>query len=208
MKNLRTLLLVPALALALTAGTCTSDKIVELVIGVPTTAEFIASGDVNTYDDTQTVDVKEDLDLESELDDAGIDPADVHEVQLVQVFYRITQPEAGRSITDGALEFTRPGAASPGPHLVISGFTADASAATDWIDVSELLQPGINQINDFLAEYLAELKGTGPPVSNTTFEYHVSGNSIPASTPTDFRWELKLVIQVVGEREFTVPFGA
>lgn len=208
MKNLRTLLLVPALAFALTAGTCTSDKVVQMVIGAPTTVEFIASGQTNVYDDTQSVDVKDDLDLEGALDDADIDPNDVDEVQLVQVFYRITQAEAGRSIENGFLEFTRPGAASPGPHLVVSGFTADASAVTDWVDVTDLLQPGIDQINQFMDEYLAELKGTGPPVTNTTFDYHVSGNSVPASVPTNFRWEIKLVIQVVAEREFTVPFGA
>lgn len=207
MKNLTRILLVPALALPLTAATCTSDKIVQLVIGVPTTAEFVASGETNFHDDTDTINVKEDLDLEAELEDADIDPMDVEEIQLVQVFYRITVPEAGRSIENGFLEFTRPGAASPGPHLVVDGFTADASAVTDWIDLTELLQPGINEINDFLDECLAELQG-GPAVTAGTFEYHVRGNSVPAATPTNFQWEVKLVIQVVGEREFEVPFGA
>lgn len=206
MKNLTRILLVPALVLPLTAATCTSDKLVELVIGVPTTAEFIASGETNFHDDTETIDVKEDLDLAAELEDAEIDPNEVEEVQLVQVFYRITQPEAGRSIENAFLEFTRLGAANPGPHLVVDGFTADCSAATDWIDVTELLQPGINEINDFLDELLVELQG-GAPVANTQFEYHVRGNSVPAATPTNFRWEVKLVIQVVGEREFEVPFG-
>ena len=208
MKNLRKWLLLPALVLPLTAGTCTSDKVVEFVIGTPTTVEFLATGSVNTYDDTNTVNVKEDLDLENALDDADLDVNDVEEIQLVQVFYRVTVPEAGRSITNGALEFTRLGAADPGPHLVVSGFTADMSAATDWIDLTTDLQPGLTQVNDFLEECLAELKGTGPPVTAGTFEYHVSGNSIPASVPTNFQWEVKLVIQVVATRELEVPFGA
>ncbi len=207
MKNLSRILLVPALALPLTAATCTSDKLVELVIGVTTTAEFIASGETNVHEDTDTIDLKDDLDLAAELEDAEIDPADVQEIQLAQVFYRITQAEAGRSIEDGFLEFTRLGAPTPGPHLVVSGFDADASAVTDWIDITPLLQPGINQLNAMMDEILTELQG-GPVAANTEIEYHVQGNSVPAATPTNFRWEVKLVFQVVGEREFEVPFGA
>ena len=208
MKNLRKFLLLPALALPLTAGTCTSNKVIDFVIGVPTTVEFAATGSVNTYSDTNTVNVKDDLDLASALDDADLDANDVEEIQLVQVFYRVTVPEAGRSISNGSLEFTRLGAADPGPHVVISGFAADMSAATDWIDLTPDLQSGVTQINDFLEECLAELKGTGPPVTAGTFEYHVAGNTLPADVATNFQWEVKLVIQVVATRELEVPFGA
>jgi len=207
MKNLRSILFLPALAFALTAGQCTDERIVELVIGVPTEIEFLATGSVNTYQDTDTVDVKEDLDLESALDDADIDPEDVDEIQVVQVFYKITVPEAGRTITNGKLEFTRNGAANPGPHLIVNGFSASAAAVTDWIDVTDTLQPGIDQINTFLAECLTELKG-GPAVANSSFTYTVSGDSNPAADPTLFQWRVKLVIQVVAERTFEeIPFA-
>jgi hypothetical protein len=151
------------------------------------------------------VDIKEDMDVEAALDDADVDPADIDELQVVQVFYKVTRAEAGRTIDNGLLEFTRVNVG--GPFVLASGFSADMGAETDWIDVTDHLQPGINQINNFLSEYLAELKGTGPPVQNTQFMYHVSGNSNPGSTPTNFQWRVKIVIQATTQKEFEIPFG-
>ena len=203
MKITRNLLL-PALLLPLTAGTCTSDKFVELVVGLPTEAEFEASGELNIHDDEELIDVKEDMDVEGELDDAGVDPAEIQQLTAVQVFYKITVPEAGRTIEDGYLEFERVGVG--GTHLLVSGFSADCSQATDWIDVTDKLQPGINDINAFLAEYLVELQG-GAPVQNTTFRYHVQGVSVPGDVETNFQWRFKVVIQARASREYEVPFG-
>lgn len=204
MKNLTKILLLPALVLPLTAGTCTSDKLVELVIGLPTEAEFIASGEINTHSDTQDVDVRQDLDVEGELEEADVDPADIDELSVVQIFYKITVPEAGRTIDDGFLEFERLGIV--GTHLLVSGFSADIGTATDWIDITDHLQPGIDEINDFLAEYLVELQG-GQAVTNTTFRYTISGDSNPAATETNFQWRVKIVIQAVTAKEFEIPFG-
>lgn len=204
MKNLTKILLLPALALPLTAGTCTSDKLVELVIGLPTEAEFISLGELNTHSDTQDVDIKQDMDVEGELDDAGVDPADIDELSVVQIFYKITVPEAGRTIENGSLEFQRLGVG--GTHLLVSGFSADIGTATDWIDITDHLQVGINDINTFLDEYLTELQG-GATVTNTTFRYTISGDSSPAATPTNFQWRVKIVIQAVTAKEFEIPFG-
>lgn len=214
MKNIRTLLLISALALPLTASTCTETKDVELVLGVPAEfpAQFTSDGSINHHDDVGVIDLREELDLANELDDADIDPGDVEEVQVVQVFYRITQPQAGRSIENGELQITRgsgtEGSFVPavGPVVVASGYTADASAVTPWIDITADLQSGINVLNALAADLLAEVQG-GPAATNTAVEYHVIGDSVPAGEATDLKWEIKVVIQVVANREFDVPFS-
>ena len=205
MKGLRRILLLPALALPLTAGTCTEEKIVDLVIGLPTTATFLADGELNVHFDEALVDVKEDLDIAGALEDADLEASDIETIQIVQIFYRVSRPEAGRSIENGELQFTRVGAPG-GSHLLVSGVDADMSAVTDWIDVTDKLQPGINEINAFLDECVAELQG-GPPVVNTQFLYEVSGDSVPGEVPTDFEWQVKIVIQAVAKGEFEIPFG-
>jgi hypothetical protein len=195
--------LLPLLALPLMGDSCTEDKVIFIAVGLDTTAGFIASGELNIHDDTKTIDVKEDMDLETVLDDNDIDPEDIESVKVSRVYYRVTVPEAGRSIENGNVEILRNGVTSSVP--LITGFSGDGSAGTDWIEITNLLQPqAVNLLNDFMQELLNELQG-GAPVSNTLFTYHVTGNSIPADVPTNFQWELKVSFNVQAEQEVEVP---
>ena len=194
--------LLPLFAIPLMGDSCTEDKLIFIAVGLDTTAGFIASGELNVHDDQKTIDVKEDLDLEESLDDADIDPEDIQSVKVSRVYYRVTKPEAGRTIENGNVEILREGGAFV---PLIAGFNGDGSQATDWIEITSLLQPqAVNLLNDFMQELLTELQG-GAPVTNSQFTYHVTGNSIPADVPTNFEWELKVSFTVQAEQEVEVP---
>lgn len=179
------------------------DKIVELATSGSTTVEFVSSGEVNSIDDLQTVDVRAGLDLAQILADAGIDVSDVTHIALSGVAYRITvaDPDAGREIVDGTITIDRGGS---GPLTLVSSFNAAAGAVTDWQTVT--LNAGglaVAEINDLLGDLLEELQG-GPP-ANTTLTYHVTGASLPADVPTNFTWELRVTVSITGNVEVSVP---
>ena len=83
------------LALPIFGAVCTEEKVVDLVIGLPTTVTLIAEGEINTHFDADTVNVKEDIDLEAELDNLGISPDEVEKdaIRISQVFYRVIDPD-------------------------------------------------------------------------------------------------------------------
>jgi len=194
--------LLPLLALPLMGDSCTEDKVIFIAVGLDTTAGFEASGELNIHDDTKVIDVKEDMDLATVLDDNDIDPEDIQSVKVSRLYYRVTQPEAGRSIENGNVDILREGGAFV---PLVGAFAGDASQATDWIEITQLLEPqAVNLLNDFMQELLVELQG-GAPVTNTEFTYHVTGNSIPADVPTNFQWELKVSFTVQAEQEVEVP---
>jgi hypothetical protein len=215
MKSLRRILVLLALALPLTASTCTETKPVDIVLGVPTEIELTinSSGGQNYHEDTDAVDLREDLDLASELDDAGIDANDVTSIKVVQVFYEITGPQAGKSVENGDLQVARGTISGPtftvsdGPVTVASGYALDlGTASPDWIDITDTLRPGISILNDLAADLLVELKG-GTTAQNTAVQYHVSGDVVPGDTATNVAWKLKIVIQVIATKDFEIPFG-
>ena len=169
------------------------DRIVELALGASTTQEFVASGEVNALDDTKAYDLST-LDLAGILDDAGIDPSDVEDVKFSGAQYRVTQPDPtpDRQIQNGTVTVQR--GAGPVQSLV-SDFSVSVNGATSWQTVT-VEQPGADLINAVLADLLAEIK-TGVPLTNPVVSVHVSGTSSP-SAPTDFKYEIKLNITVVG----------
>jgi hypothetical protein len=196
--------LLPLLAIPLMGDSCTEEKVIFLAVGVDTTAGFIASGETNIFLDEETIDVKENLDLAANLDDAGVDPEDIQEIKVSRVFYRVTVPEPGRVITDGTVTVDRNGDTGTS-EVLIDNFAGDAGAVTDWIDITEKLGSGaVTLLNTFLAECLNELK-TGTPVTNTSFTYEVSGTSNPVGDATNFEWELKVSFLVKAEETLDLP---
>jgi len=194
--------LLPLLALPLMGDSCTEDKVIFIAVGLDTTTGFVASGVTNEIDDTKTIDVKEDLDLATNLDDNDIDPQDINSIKVSRVYYRVTVPEVGRTIEDGNVTITRAGGAT---LPLVEGFSGDASVATDWIEITGLLQSeAVNDLNDFMQELLNELKG-GAPVTNTEWTYNVTGTSTPVGDPSNFGWELKLSFLVSAEEDVEVP---
>jgi hypothetical protein len=214
MKNLSRILLVPALLVLMSSEKCTEEKDVDLVLGLPMEVEvlFHSTGSLNVHEDTDDVDIEAEIDLAGELDDAELDPEDVEEIALVQVFYKITQGQDGKEIQQGELEITR-GTGTGGAFVpdatgtvdLATGFSAPAGTSTDWIDITNQLKPGINVLNDLAGDILTELQG-GAAAQNTVIRYHVSGIVTP-DTATDILWRIKLVIQATAKKKFDVPFG-
>lgn len=190
--------LVLALPLALLSIGCilvpeVEDRIVELAVGASTTATFVASGETNFHDETNVIDLDTDINLNQVLADNGVDASEVKDIKLAGVSYRVTVPEAGRSITGGTVTIQRGAGAATS---LVTSFGADCSKTTGWITVP-LNAAGVTLVNGILADLLAEAK-TGTPAPNTVVTYHVNGASVPAATPTNFTWEFKLEVSMVG----------
>ena len=169
------------------------DRSVELAVGASTSTIFDATGSINTYQDTKTVDIHADIDLPKVLDDNGVKSEDVKDIKLVGVSYRIVKGEAGRSIDGGTLTIQRSGGAvTP----LVTSFKADCSKPGDWVTVP-LDAAGVGVINTLINDLLTEVK-TGTPATNTSITYHVAGNSLPSGTATNFSWEFKLDLTMIG----------
>ncbi len=169
------------------------DRIVELAVSASTKATFISSGETNTHNKTDVVNLSTSVGLKQVLEDNGVDATDVKDVKLMGVSYRVTVPEAGRSITGGTVTIQRgAGAVTP----LVTAFTASAASATGWIPVA-LDAAGVTLVNAILTDLLNEAK-TGTPAPNPTVTYHVVGTSVPGATPTNFTWEFKLDLSIVG----------
>jgi hypothetical protein len=197
--------ILPLLALPLMGESCTEEKVISLAVGLDTTAEFLAEGQVNVHDDTDTIDIRNDVDIPGALDDNDIDPADVQSIQVSRIYYRVTvpDPETTRTIDDGTVTIQL---GSATPVDVITGFSGSAGAATDWIEVTSDVNPdAITLLNDFMAEYLNELQGDGPPVADTVFTYHVTGTSNPQEVPSNFQWEIKFSFSAKANETVEVP---
>jgi hypothetical protein len=172
-----------------------NEKIIELVAGGSTTVSFEALGTLNVHDDTETVDISADFDLQQVLDDAGIDVSDVTDVSVSGVSYRVTKvdPEPNRQITNGNVTVARGGGAE---QAIITNFDVMVNAATNW-ETAPVSAAGITLMNQLLDDLLLEAQ-TGVPASNTAITYHVTGNSLPGNIGTDFVWEIKVDVNVVG----------
>jgi hypothetical protein len=171
------------------------DKVVELATSGTVTADFHAQGVINSYTEIKTIDIRDSIDIAQVLDDAGIDVADVKSVTLGGVAYRITgaDPTTGRQITNGSITVQRQGGLA---EDLVANFTANADAVTGWI--TPTLDPaGVTELNNLLADILTELQGGA--AANEVITYTVSGNSVPVDVSSDFTYQLRLTISVVGE---------
>jgi hypothetical protein len=177
------------------------DRIVELAVGGSVTLPWQARGIINTYNDTDTFDMGTALNLGQILDDAGIDASDVKSISVSGVFYRITaaDPNPGRTITNGTVQIQRGGGAVTS---LVTNFTADASTTTGWIG-NTLSPAGVTLLNGVLTDALASAQN-GTPIPNGNFTFTVNGVSNPTGAETNFDWELRLDISIVGEFEMQV----
>lgn len=218
MKNVKNLLLL-ALMFPFLGATCAEEKLVSLSLGFPTTARFVAEGEINQHNDTDIVDVKAEIDLAAELENADVDPNDLDPdaIKVVQIFYRVIQPDPtpNRTIENGSLEVVAVDASDNpigAPAVLVSGFSAPAGTGnvgdpTAWIDITNLIGAGgLALLNGFLEDCVTELQG-GPAPANTSFQYTVTGDSAPGNVETNFQWEIKIVFQGTVQKEFEVPFG-
>ncbi len=197
------------LALGVMNGGCIlipeiKDRIVELAVGGTTVVEFVSNGTVNSYNETNTVNVLNGFNLGQILADAGISVSDVTDIALSGVEYRVTvaDPNPGRQIVNGNVTIARNGS---GELTLISGFDAAAGAATGW-EVAPL-DPGgtaVTEINAMLNDIRTALPGSPPP-NLTTLTYHLTGQSVPILIATNFTWEVKIKITITGTVKVSVP---
>jgi hypothetical protein len=178
------------------------DRVVELAVTGTVSEELVAAGVINTHDDRDTVDVKGELDLQALLEDNGIDVSDLVSVTVQGATYITTQPDpqATRQIQNGTVTIQRLGVGTE--QTLISNFNVTVNNVTT--DTTAPLQaPGVAVINALLADLVTEAKG-GAPAQNTRIVYHVTGNSLPSGIATNFKWEIKLLINVVGTIEVEI----
>jgi hypothetical protein len=172
------------------------DKVVQLAVGGSTTTEWVSDGEVNTHDDSQTVDIKTDIDLPKILSDAGIDVLDVDDIKVSGISYRVTapDPEPTRRIVNGQVTVRR-GAGAETP--IVTNFNVLVNSATTY-QTATVDPLGVDLINTLLDDILTELQ-SGISASPTQITYHVTGQSTPTGVPTHFTWQLKLDLSIVGK---------
>lgn len=173
------------------------ERTIELATVGVVSREFVASGDINTYDKTDTFDIAAELDVPQILDDAGVDLDKVDDITMTTkgVSYRVVKkdPTAGRRIENGGVTIQRGG--GPVESLVVD-FNVDVNNAVDW-ETAELDADGVAVLNQMLSEILSAIQND-TPVPSMPITYHISGDSVPGSIGTDFTWELRLEISIAG----------
>ncbi len=193
------LLALGLVALTLGAGCPTipkiKERVVELAVGGSNSVTIEAAGIVNNHDDRGSVDVRAGLDLSKVVSDAGIDVTNVEDVKLAGVSYRTTRqdPTPNRRIVNGTITIQRGGGAEV---PLVDNFNADVNSATTYQGTT-LNPAGVAVLNGLLADLLTEVKG-GATAPNTTITYHVTGQSTPTGVATDFQYEIKLDISILG----------
>jgi len=178
------------------------DRTVELAAGGSAVLSFDADGSTNTWDETGLYDLANDVDINQLLDNAGIGVDKVKDIKLSGISYRVSRPQAGRSIQGGTVTAARTGYMGGTPQTLVTSFNQDVSATTGWIQ-APVTSAGVDLINGLLTDILTAAKNH-TPVANSVVTYHVTGTSIPMGTPTDFTWEVKLDVTIVGEVDVQV----
>ena len=198
-RHLLPLAIVALAGLSLGAGCPTvpklEDRVVELALGSSTTVEIPAAGVINVYDDTGVENLATDIDLNNILGGAGVNVSDVKDIKLAGISYRVTVPDptAGRSI-DNSTVTARRGAGVE--TQLITNFSQSVSGASSWTK-APLSPAGVTLINGLLTDILVAKKG-GVPVVNPTLVYHVVGTSNPQGVTTNFTWQIRLDLTIVG----------
>lgn len=162
---------------------------------------FLAQGDLNYHAGSETIDIE---DLRQDLDDAGVELADVDSVLISQVLYGVTayrETETDREIVDGTVTLSR---------------TDESTSATIFQSVDQPVYPllgelvpaplapgGVDYINDLLADVLNAIKYGGP--SEFVVSADASGTSEPQGRETDFDWRVRIYYQVIGRADVEVP---
>jgi len=180
-------------------------RVVELAVGGSTTQEFVASGELNVHDQRDTVDISTAIDLPQLLDDAGIDISDVQDIKLAGVFYRVTQqdPTANREIQNGTVTIQR-GLGGAETSLVDNFNVAINDPANASFQPGNLAAPGVTVVNQLLTDILTALQAGLPPPNGIVIT-HVNGQSVPGNVATDFKYELRIDLSIVGTVHVDVP---
>jgi len=169
--------------------------VVELAVGGSTSEIIEAQGIINNHDERGSVDIKASLDLSKIVNDAGIDVTNLEDVKVSGVSYRVTRtdPTPNRMIVNGTITIQR-GSGAEVP--LVDNFNVDVNNATSYQGAT-LNPAGVAVLNSLLGDLLTEVKG-GATATNTIVTYHVTGQSTPLGIATDFQYEIKLDVSILG----------
>jgi hypothetical protein len=178
------------------------EKTVQLATTGSTVLSFVAQGELNTHNDTQSVNLNTDVDLIGLLDKAGIDVSDVKDIKLSGVSYRVTKkdPTSNREIQNGNVTVTRGSTTQP----IIADFDVVVNNVTDWT-TAPVTQAGVDLINTLLGDMLAAVQNGTGVVTNPVLTFTVTGDSVPGNIATDFTYEIKVDVVIMGEVHVELP---
>jgi hypothetical protein len=189
------------LCIGLTGESCLEEKQISLVVGANVEASFEARGIINEWDDEEIVDVNEDDRIRDILDDNGFEEMDV--AFLESAWFRITKKDANaanRTVTGFNVTVDDTLLVAPQTSVAVN-----EDQYADWTPVS-LLDNGRMYINQKLLEYLVSVLDDEPgELPSPVFEFHINGDSTPQDVETDFDWELRLRLTLVGYTLAEVP---
>lgn len=215
LRNLGRIGLLGLLLVPLLGSTCTKEKAIDFVVIGESQASFEARGSVNVDLGSEAYDLKEDLDLRQIAMEYGVDPEKIQGATFRQLFVRITKPDENspdRSVTgDLTIQFRDLGSPPLPPRPVAElGSVSDfpANAVTEWQDVTDRVsEPGVDEINAFLARCLAELRDPSgaSDATHTEVFYQWTGTSDPSGVETNFDWQAKVVLNVIATVDAEIP---
>lgn len=181
------------LVLGVTGESCTPDRLVDVAISVDLIAEFHATGSDNTFTGSKTVSIGDEIDINQIIEDNGLEEIDTLTVQSAFVRTTVKDPATNRTVS-GSVTVRQGG----GADAAIINYTAaevNSVEYEDWVALP-LETGGVTVLN----EALQDLIDSGS--ASATFT--TSGTSTPIDTPTNFTWEVKLRLNVVGTKKITV----
>ena len=185
------------LILAVTGSTCTKDVNSEIVISVDVTAPFHAEGKTNQYSDTAHVDLGAEVNLPKILADNGIES--IQEIAVESVFYDVTVPDSvtTRTVTNNLITVHKDQGAESTLFQVTSVLVDDPAIRDPNWGTAPLERGGVNVLNAALAELV---HNTGDP----QLTFRLGGTSSPTNVKTNFWWQARVRLKVVGVRKVTV----
>lgn len=191
------------LCMGLTGETCTEERGIDVVVGAEVVAAFEARGILNTFNDQVTVNIATDADIKQILEDNGFEDRVIANIEaaFVKVVKRDTNA-TDRTVT-GSVTVSPAGINAPVPLITNASEAVNDESLADWKPVP-LEAAGVNLINEALLNYLLDIYNgvANPREPNLTFA--ITGVCSPPNVQTDFDWEVKVRMTLVGKKEVTV----
>lgn len=191
------------LCLGLTGETCTEERNIDVVVGAEVIAGFEARGILNNFDDQVTVNVATDADIRQILDDNGFEGKVIANIEaaFVKVIKR-DQNAANRTVT-GSVTVAPAGGGTPAPLITNASEAVNDESLADWKPVP-LQAAGVDLINQALLNYLTDIFNGVPNPREPNLTFAITGVCTPQNIQTDFDWQVKVRLTLVGKKEVTV----
>ena len=191
-----------ALSLPLTGGTCTEDRTIQVAANAEVTVTYPARDAIGSFEGSWLVNLATEADIGEILKDNGFEGRVVAYIE--GAFVRVTRRDdvaAERTVT-GTVAVAENGGAEF-PLITDQSFVVEDPSEAEWRPVP-LEEPGVSLIHDALEEYLTDIYEGQPEPTEPVLRFHVSGALEPQGVASDFDWEVRMVVVLIGEREVTI----